>query len=92
MKLFIDTTSNSKTVIRLGNKTRQKGSRLWHSQVVLPMVAELLHQQKKKLTNITEIEIKTGAGSYTGIRVGVAIGQALSFALKVPLVLTSPSS
>jgi tRNA threonylcarbamoyladenosine biosynthesis protein TsaB len=90
MKLFIDTTSNTKTIVCLGDQIAEKDSRLWHSQAVLPMIEQLLSDQKMKLTDLTEIEVKTGEGSYTGIRVGVAIAQALGLALKVPVTLTSP--
>jgi tRNA A37 threonylcarbamoyladenosine modification protein TsaB len=81
MKLFIDTTSNQQTVVQLGRQILRQNSRLWHSQVVLPMIEKLLNQQKKTLKDISKIEVKTGQGSLTGIRVGQAIKQALGFAL-----------
>lgn len=81
MKLFIDTTSNQQTIVQLGDQTLKQDSRLWHSQVVLPMIEKLLNQQKKALKDISKIEVKTGEGSLTGIRVGQAIKQALDFAL-----------
>ena len=83
MKLYIDTSSNQQTVIRLGDKTLTQDSSVWRSQVVLPMVKELLGD--KDFKEITEIEVNPGPGSFTGLRVGVAIANALGFALGVPV-------
>ena len=45
MKLYIDTSSNQKTVVKSDAERMEKDSTVWHSQVVLPMVQDLL---KKK--------------------------------------------
>ena len=55
------------------------------AQVTLPMIDKLLKQQGVTLKDLTLIEVNTGSGSFTGIRVGMAIANALSFALKVPV-------
>lgn len=86
MKLYINTTSNQSTTIRLGDKEWSQDARVWHSQVVLPMIDQALKKQGKKLTDITAIELEVAeSGSLTGQRVGQAIANALSFALKVPV-------
>ncbi len=92
MTLYIDTRSNQKTVVRLGNKEFIKNSTVWRSQVVLPMVAAMLRRQGATLTDITEIEVVDGSrlpagrqGSFTGLRVGVSIANALGFVLKIPV-------
>lgn len=82
-KLFIDTSSNQKTIVQLDGKKLEKDSSVWHSQVVLPMIKKLLG--KKGLKSIKEVEVNTGPGSFTGLRVGVAIAQALSYALRIPV-------
>lgn len=89
IKLFIDTASNEKIKIGLEKegKTYSKESKIGKnkSQIILPMIDSLLKKYKVKLEEIAEIEVNTGPGSYTGLRVGIAIANALSFALKIPV-------
>ncbi len=85
MKLYIDTSSNEQTVVGLDDKKLTQSSRVLHSQVVLPMIMELLASQKLTLGAITEIEVKEGPGSFTGLRVGIAIANTLGFVLKLPV-------
>ncbi len=79
MKLYIDTSSNQQTIVQLGDKKLVRDSSVWKSQAVLPMLKELLGERDIK--EITEIKINPGPGSYTGLKVGAAIANALSFAL-----------
>ena len=85
MKLYIDTSSNQKTIIRLDEEELVENSQPLHSQVVLPMIEELLYKRKKTLQDITNIEVNEGPGSFTGLRVGVSIANALGYALRVPV-------
>lgn len=85
MKLYIDTSNREKTIVRLGEVELSKNSQILHSQVVLPMIEELLKKGNKKITDITEIEVFVGPGSFTGLRVGVSIANALGYALKIPV-------
>ena len=61
------------------------------SQETLQKFDEFL--KKTKIQNlklkITKIIVNKGPGSYTGTRVGVTIGQALSLAWKVPVKFLS---
>src|SRR3989344_4845508 len=54
-------------------------------QITLPMIDKLLKEQGVSLKDLTLIEVNAGSGSFTGIRVGMAIANALSFALKIPV-------
>jgi tRNA threonylcarbamoyladenosine biosynthesis protein TsaB len=92
MKLFIDTSSNEKTIVRLDDKEMVSDSRLRHSQVVIPQIQKLLKSSKKTLADISEIEVNVGPGSFTGLRVGAAIANALGFALNIPVNGKNPAS
>ena len=90
MRLYIDTSSNQRTIVRLGDKELVQNSSVWHSQVVLPMIQKLLG--KRKPSDITEIEVVDGSGlsadrrrSFTGLRVGVAVANALGYSLGIPV-------
>ncbi len=87
-KLFIDTSSNQK--IKVGLKMGKKKFLISRkidkqkAQVVLPLIQALLKKHELKLSDLNGIEANTGQGSFTGIRVGISVANALSFALKIP--------
>lgn len=85
MKLYIDTSSNQQTIVRLDSQQLVEDSRLQHSQVVLPMIMKLLATSHQQLAAITGIDVNIGPGSFTGLRVGVSIANALGYALHVPV-------
>ena len=55
------------------------------SEVLLPLIVKLLKTEKLDFKDLTGIEVETGPGSFTGLRVGAAVAQALGFALKIPV-------
>lgn len=55
------------------------------SQVLLPLIDKLLRTTNNELRTIKGIEVETGPGSFTGIRVGVAVANSLGFALNIPV-------
>lgn len=87
--LLIDTSSSKQTKVglRIDEKVvweKQESARL-HSQAVLPLIDEVLQSNHITLKEITGIEVNRGPGSFTGLRVGIAIANALGFALKIPV-------
>ncbi len=85
MKLFIDTSNSEKILIKLSGKKYTEASRKQKAQRLLPLIEESLKKQNKTIKDITEIEVFTGPGSFTGLRVGVSIANALGYALKIPV-------
>ncbi|MBI5449545.1 hypothetical protein HY948_04500 [Candidatus Gottesmanbacteria bacterium] len=85
--IFIDTSDQdtAKVALQIGRKRYEKSSqsRVMKAQMVLPLIEALLGDQAKKLVDIKEIHVVTGPGSYTGLRVGVAVANALATFLGV---------
>lgn len=83
MKLFIDTSSSEKVVIGLG-KRRCETERPEQAQMLLPFIVDTLEKEGKTVYDISQVEIYPGPGSFTGLRVGAAVGNALAWALNIP--------
>ncbi|HVF69351.1 MAG TPA: tRNA (adenosine(37)-N6)-threonylcarbamoyltransferase complex dimerization subunit type 1 TsaB [Xanthomonadales bacterium] len=87
--LVIDTSSNKEVVVgvEINGKEFTKKQILDHhkAQAVLPMAEKLLKDHKLTLKDLTEIKVNPGPGSFTGLRVGVSIANALGFLLKIPV-------
>ena len=87
--LFIDTSSNDEAVVGLKiggkehNKTKSYDKN--RSQVVLPVIQELLRDHDLTLRDIAAIKVNVGPGSFTGLRVGVAIANTLGMFLHIPV-------
>lgn len=85
MKLYIDTADAEEIIVGLGGKKYSTIARQKKSQKLLPFIDQLLTKEKIKTTEITEIEVNSGPGSYTGIRVGMSVALALGWALDIPV-------
>lgn len=96
--LTIDTSSNKeiRVVLKIGGKEKvmtqkigtqkaQAPHRTGAGQAVLPLIDKVLKKKKIRLSDIKSIEVNTGPGSFTGLRVGVAVANALAFTLKIPV-------
>jgi tRNA A37 threonylcarbamoyladenosine modification protein TsaB len=92
MLLYIDTSDNSKTIVGLDKDRLEKPTGPDKSQQVLSLINQILKKNlprrqagKKTLRDLTEIEVETGPGSFTGLRVGVSVANALAWVLKIPV-------
>ena len=96
MKLAISTTkTNSVSVSLLENDgvvIKAEKENAFGSQVILPMIEELLKSQNISEKDLTEIVVDVGPGSFTGTRVGVAIANMLAYSLKIPVNGKQPPS
>lgn len=94
ISLFIDTTSNKEIIVRLdidGEVVEEKVAiENNRTQVVLPTVQKLLEQNNLTVSDINKVSINPGPGSFTGVRVGAAIANALIFGLGLPQDLIEP--
>ena len=55
------------------------------SQVLLPLIEKLLKSNKLEFSDLKGIEVATGPGSFTGIKVGVSVANALGYSLGIPV-------
>lgn len=88
MILRIDTRDQKQITVSLKKekviKTLSKQRGLG-SQVLVPLIDRLIKHQSMELKNLEGIEVETGPGSFTGLRVGVSVANALGFALGIPV-------
>lgn len=84
-KLFIDTRNSKKVIARLeiGAKKFESDSISQNNrpESVVNLIEDVLKKAGIKAYDIDEIKIEEGPGSYTGLKVGAGVGNALSFAL-----------
>lgn len=91
MILYIDTTNLENALIRLvqndGRSIEEKefasGREL--NKRLLPEIESLLRERGFDKTDLTGIVVVLGPGSFTAVRIGVAVANALAFALKIPV-------
>lgn len=84
MILTIDSTNREKIIVTLGNEKIIEEQKLG-SQVLLPLIVKILKKQKAAFADISAVVVNTGPGSFTGTRIGVAVANALGFALNIPV-------
>ncbi len=89
MILRIDTKDQKKVRVSLKKggkvvKSLSEENKLG-SQVLLPLIDKLLRATNSGLQTLKGIEVETGPGSFTGIRVGVSVANALGFSLGIPV-------
>lgn len=85
-KLLIDTTDQKTTKVGLSTSLKTqylKSHNNYKSQETLKLVKKIIEKNDLKIEDIDEIEVNPGPGSFTGIKVGISIANALGFSLGV---------
>ena len=89
MNLYINSKDRNKITISLKKDGRIVKSLTeeneYGSQVLLPLIIKLLQTMNYELSTLQGIEVEVGPGSFTGIRVGVSVANALGFSLGIPV-------
>ena len=57
-----------------------------HAETVLPLIDSLLEKANVSIREIDCFAVDIGPGSFTGVRIGVSLVNAMAFALKKPVV------
>jgi len=90
LTLFIDTNVDAtKIVVFAGNKILK--AKEWRgggdlSETLLSRINKLLGDLKLKLSNLNQIAVFSGPGSYTGLRIGITVANFLAWSLNIPIV------
>lgn len=89
MTLYIN-TSNQRIIevaLRKGGHIMDKLSdeNQYGSQVLLPLIEKLLKKNNLDYKDLEGIEVDEGPGSYTGLKVGASVAQALGWTLNIPV-------
>lgn len=82
--LIIDTSTENLYVALYGKEKREileKGKN--HAQVLMKKIDEVLNGLK--ISDLDEIIVGVGPGSYTGVRVGVVVAKMFSWTKNIPL-------
>lgn len=87
MILHIDTKDQKATKVLLkkdGNIVESLSEEnKYGSQVLLPLINKILKKNKLGYKDIKGIEVETGPGSFTGLRVGVSVANAMGYSLGI---------
>lgn len=84
-------TGSEKVSIALYEKNKIEAEKAWESyrtqsRELLPAIDSLIKENNISLTDLTTIGVYQGPGSYTGLRVGISIANALGWSLDIPVI------
>lgn len=89
MILFINTQDMKKAEVALKKEGKILDSLTdyneYGSQILLPLIEKILKQNSLDYKDLKGIEVSTGPGSFTGLRVGVSVANALGYSLEIPV-------
>ena len=89
MILWINTSDRKKIEVALKKDRKVVATRFsendFGSQVLLNLVTEIHKDNALEFKDLTGIEVEKGPGSYTGLKVGASVANALGFSLSIPV-------
>lgn len=87
MKLYINTKDQKIITVALKKDGRDidimTDKNKYGSQALLPLILKILKKNKLKFKDLKGIGVETGPGSFTGLKVGVAVANALGYSLGI---------
>lgn len=90
MLLAIDTTAATATAALFRNGTliaeREADASKKHAETILPLIDALLEENVVTIAQIDRFAVDIGPGSFTGVRIGVSLINALAFASGKPVI------
>ena len=90
ISLFLD-TCNHNIIISLFNDNKIVDSTFFEndnnlSEKLLPNIKDLLDRNKISINKLNRIYISIGPGSFTGIRIGVAVAKVIAWSLNIDII------
>ena len=84
MKLYLD-TSTSKCILKLDDKIYEQELGHEMAEKLLGFIEEKISENGKTFDDITELEFMSGPGSFTGLRIGASVINAIADYLGIPI-------
>lgn len=56
-----------------------------HSVLLMPLITELMAQTGTTPSDLSHLAVSLGPGSFTGLRIGLSVLEAMAYALNIPL-------
>jgi tRNA threonylcarbamoyl adenosine modification protein YeaZ len=85
-KSRIDSARDDAALEYIVDGTRAERDGRGQAKLLLPMIDSLLSQTAEYPGNLGAVVVGVGPGTFTGVRIAVATGRALSLALRIPVV------
>jgi len=84
-------TDKPEAEIGLYENDKQLFYEVWHAhrelaETLHKKIQELLNRSSKELSDIQGVVCFKGPGSFTGLRIGLSVGNALAYAQDIPIV------
>ena len=84
MKLYLD-TSTATTILKLDEKTYEWVAGKELAEGIFQFIHEKLTENNADWQDLSEIHFMSGPGSFTGLRIGATVVNALADQLNIPL-------
>lgn len=85
MILSIDSRNNTQLILKLDKTSKNVEYDSPRKQDILLAISRFLDEEKVTLKELTAIEVETGPGAFTSLRVGIAIANTLAWSLQIPI-------
>ncbi|HVC36162.1 MAG TPA: tRNA (adenosine(37)-N6)-threonylcarbamoyltransferase complex dimerization subunit type 1 TsaB [Candidatus Dormibacteraeota bacterium] len=90
-------TDKPEAELGLFNDQLELGHKLWYAHRTLAEtlnqnIEQLLQSHNKKLRQIDGLVVFQGPGSFTGLRIGITVANAMADSLKIPIVASQGTS